>query len=251
MSDFQFSPDLLPQHIAVIMDGNGRWAKRQGKPRIYGHRQAVKAVRETIATASRLRIKAITLFAFSSENWKRPEEEVRVLMDLFMTVLTREVKKLHKNNLRLQIIGDKTRFSEGLQKKIAAAEELTQHNTGTVINIAANYGGKWDITEAVKSIANNVAAGQLHPDEISESMISQHLSMSELPDVDLMIRTSGERRISNFMLWQMAYAELYFTDLCWPEFNEQALLEAISWFINRERRFGCTSEQLQALMIKE
>ncbi|MFH0256271.1 isoprenyl transferase [Vibrio rumoiensis] len=250
MSSTQFSSDLLPQHIAVIMDGNGRWAKQRGKPRIYGHRMAVKSVRETISTASRLGIKAITLFAFSSENWKRPEEEVSVLMDLFMAVLTKEVKKLHKNNLRLQIIGDKTRFSRALQKKIAAAEELTQANTGTVINVAANYGGKWDITEAVKQVAQQVSDGQLQPQDITESTISQYLSMSDLPDVDLMIRTSGECRISNFMLWQMAYAELYFTDLFWPEFDEQALLDAIAWFINRERRFGCTSEQLQSLMIK-
>ena len=250
MSNIQFSSDLLPQHIAVIMDGNGRWAKQRGKPRIYGHRMAVKSVRETISTASRLGIKAITLFAFSSENWKRPEEEVSVLMALFMAVLTREVKKLHKNNLRLQIIGDKTRFSNALQKKIAAAEELTQANTGMVISVAANYGGKWDITEAVKQVAQQVSDGQLQPQDITESTISQYLSMPDLPDVDLMIRTSGECRISNFMLWQMAYAELYFTDLFWPEFDEQALLDAIAWFINRERRFGCTSEQLQSFMIK-
>ncbi|WP_027696911.1 isoprenyl transferase [Vibrio litoralis] len=250
MSDTQFSSDLLPQHIAVIMDGNGRWAKQRGKPRIYGHRMAVKSVRETISTASRLGIKVITLFAFSSENWKRPEEEVSVLMDLFMTVLTREVKKLHKNNLRLQIIGDKTRFSPVLQKKIAAAEALTEANTGTVINVAANYGGKWDITEAVKQVAQQVSEGQLQPQDITEATISQYLSIADLPDVDLMIRTSGECRISNFMLWQMAYAELYFTDLFWPEFDEQAMLDAIAWFINRERRFGCTSEQLQSLMIQ-
>lgn len=250
MPNIQFSAELLPQHIAVIMDGNGRWAKQRGKPRIYGHRMAVKSVRETISTASRLGIKAITLFAFSSENWKRPQEEVSVLMDLFMTVLTREVKSLHKNNLRLQIVGDKTRFSHALQKKIAAAEVLTQANTGTVVNVAANYGGKWDITEAVKQVAQQVSEGQLQPQDITESTLSQYLSMADLPDVDLMIRTSGECRISNFMLWQMAYAELYFTELFWPEFDEQALLDAITWFINRERRFGCTSEQLQALMIK-
>ncbi|OEF23944.1 isoprenyl transferase [Vibrio rumoiensis] len=248
MPNSQFSSDFLPQHIAVIMDGNGRWAKKQGKPRLYGHRMAVKSVRETISTASRLGIKAITLFAFSSENWKRPEEEVNLLMDLFITVLTREVKKLHKNNLKLRIIGDKTRFGQVLQQKIAAAEELTKENTGTVINIAANYGGKWDITEAVKKVAAQVADGELTPEQIGENTISQHLSMADLPDVDLMIRTSGECRISNFMLWQMAYAELYFTELFWPEFNEQALLDAITWFINRERRFGCTSEQLQSLM---
>lgn len=248
MSDTQLSSELLPQHIAIIMDGNGRWAKQQGKPRLYGHRVAVKAVRETISAASRLGIKAVTLFAFSSENWKRPEEEVGLLMDLFMMVLTREIKKLHKNNLKLKIVGDKSRFSTSLQKKIAEAEYLTQSNTGLVVNVAANYGGKWDITQAVKQLAISIEKKQFTSEEITEESISQYLCMSDLPDVDLMIRTSGECRISNFMLWQMAYAELYFTDLYWPEFNEQALLEAISWFINRERRFGCTSEQLQSLM---
>lgn len=248
MSDTQLSSELLPQHIAIIMDGNGRWAKQQGKPRLYGHRVAVKAVRETISAASRLGIKAVTLFAFSSENWKRPEEEVGLLMDLFMMVLTREVKKLHKNNLKLNIVGDKSRFSTSLQKKIAHAEYLTQSNTGLVVNVAANYGGKWDITQAVKQLAISIEKKQFTSEEITEESISQYLCMSDLPDVDLMIRTSGECRISNFMLWQMAYAELYFTDLYWPEFNEQALLEAVSWFINRERRFGCTSEQLQSLM---
>ncbi|MFV0575527.1 MAG: polyprenyl diphosphate synthase [Vibrio sp.] len=248
MSDSPFSPELLPKHIAIIMDGNGRWAKQQGKPRIYGHKKAVSAVRESISTASRLGVQAITLFAFSSENWKRPEEEVGLLMDLFMMVLTKEVKKLHKNNLRLQIIGDKTRFSSALQKKIAAAEELTKDNTGTVVNVAANYGGKWDITEAVKQIAEKVSAGELQSQDITESMVGQFVCMSDLPEVDLMIRTSGECRISNFMLWQMAYAELYFTDLFWPEFNEAAMLDAVAWFINRERRFGCTGEQLQSLL---
>lgn len=248
MPNSQFSSDLLPQHIAIIMDGNGRWAKKQGKPRLYGHRMAVKSVRDTISTASRLGIKVLTLFAFSSENWKRPEEEVSLLMDLFITVLTREVKKLHKNNLKLRVIGDKTRFNKALQQKIFDAEALTENNSGMVINVAANYGGRWDITEAVKYVATQVASGELIPENITEDKISQHLSMSDLPDVDLMIRTSGECRISNFMLWQMAYAELYFTELFWPEFNEQALLDAITWFINRERRFGCTSEQLQSLM---
>ncbi|WP_153446430.1 isoprenyl transferase [Vibrio algicola] len=248
MADPQVSAELLPQHIAIIMDGNGRWAKQQGKPRLYGHRVAVKAVRETISTASRLGIQAVTLFAFSSENWRRPQEEVSLLMDLFMMVLTREVKKLHKNNLKLQIIGDKTRFSSPLQIKIAKAEALTQNNTGTVVNVAANYGGKWDITQAVKQLAMTVDSGELAPADITEETISQYLCLSDLPDVDLMIRTSGECRISNFLLWQMAYAELYFTDLFWPDFGEQPLLDAITWFINRERRFGCTSEQLQLFM---
>ncbi|MDA0146841.1 polyprenyl diphosphate synthase [Vibrio sp. LaRot3] len=248
MSNSQISPELLPKHIAVIMDGNGRWAKAQGKPRVFGHKNGVAAVRKTITTAARLGIKAVTLFAFSSENWRRPEEEVGVLMELFITVLSSEVKRLHKNNLRLRIIGDKSRFNDRLQKKIAQAEEMTAGNSGMVINIAANYGGKWDIMEATKAIAAKVEQGELTPEQISEALITEHLTMADLPEVDLLIRTSGECRISNFMLWQMAYAEMYFTPIFWPEFNEDSLIEAISWFIDRERRFGCTGEQIKSLM---
>ena len=248
MHNTQLSPDLLPKHIAVIMDGNGRWAKAQGKPRIFGHKNGVTAVRKTISTAARLGIKAVTLFAFSSENWRRPEEEVGVLMELFITVLSTEVKKLHKNNLRLRVIGDTARFSQRLQKKIAQAEALTASNDGMVINIAANYGGKWDILEATKSIAAKVQAGEMSIDAIDEDAMTAHLTMSDLPEVDLLIRTSGECRISNFMLWQLAYAEMYFTPIYWPEFNEDSLIEAVSWFVDRERRFGCTGEQVKALM---
>lgn len=248
MHNSQLSPELLPKHIAIIMDGNGRWAKAQGKPRVFGHKNGVAAVRKTISTAARLGIKAVTLFAFSSENWRRPEEEVGVLMELFITVLSTEVKKLHKNGLRLRVIGDTQRFSDRLQNKIAQAEALTANNSGMVINIAANYGGKWDITEATKAIALQVQQGELAVDEINESLITQHLTMADLPEVDLLIRTSGECRISNFMLWQLAYAEIYFTPIYWPEFNEDSLVEAISWFIERERRFGCTGEQVKALM---
>ncbi|GAL12615.1 undecaprenyl pyrophosphate synthetase [Vibrio astriarenae] len=248
MQTNQLSTDSLPQHIAVIMDGNGRWAKEQGKPRVFGHKNGVKAVRKTISSASRLGIKAVTLFAFSSENWARPQEEVGVLMELFISVLSTEVKKLHKNNLRLRVIGDKRRFSERLQEKIAKAEALTEHNTGMVINIAANYGGKWDITEAARNVAKLVASGELAPEEIDEAVITQHLTMSDLPEVDLLIRTSGECRISNFMLWQLAYAEMYFTPVYWPDFGEDNLVEAVTWFVNRERRFGCTGEQVKALM---
>lgn len=248
MQNSQLSPEQLPKHIAIIMDGNGRWAKAQGKPRVFGHKNGVVAVRKTISTAARLGIKAVTLFAFSSENWRRPEEEVGVLMELFITVLSTEVKKLHKNDLRLRVIGDTGRFSERLQKKIAQAEALTASNTGMVINIAANYGGKWDITEATKQIALQVQRGELSIDDINESLITQHLTMADLPVVDLLIRTSGECRISNFMLWQLAYAEIYFTPVYWPEFNEDSLVEAVSWFIERERRFGCTGEQVRALM---
>ncbi|MGR5340105.1 isoprenyl transferase [Vibrio astriarenae] len=249
MQTNQLSTDSLPQHIAIIMDGNGRWAKEQGKPRVFGHKNGVKAVRKTISSASRLGIKAVTLFAFSSENWARPQEEVGVLMELFITVLSTEVKKLHKNNLRLRVIGDKRRFSERLQEKIAKAEALTKNNTGMVINIAANYGGKWDITEAARNVAKLVASGELAPEEIDEAVITQHLTMSDLPEVDLLIRTSGECRISNFMLWQLAYAEMYFTPVYWPDFGEDNLVEAVTWFVNRERRFGCTGEQVKALMM--
>ncbi|GAB2654548.1 polyprenyl diphosphate synthase [Vibrio panuliri] len=248
MQNSQLSPELLPKHIAIIMDGNGRWAKAQGKPRVFGHKNGVAAVRKTITTAARLGIKAVTLFAFSSENWRRPEEEVGVLMELFITVLSTEVKRLHKNGLRLRVIGDSSRFNQRLQQKIAQAEALTANNSGMVINIAANYGGKWDITEAAKQVARQVQQGDLSVEEITESVITQHLTMADLPEVDLLIRTSGECRISNFMLWQLAYAEIYFTPIYWPEFNEDSLIEAITWFIERERRFGCTGEQVRALM---
>ncbi|EJG1659416.1 isoprenyl transferase [Vibrio parahaemolyticus] len=248
MQNSQAFSDSLPKHIAIIMDGNGRWAKSKGKPRVFGHKKGVNAVRKTVAAASKLGIKAMTLFAFSSENWRRPEEEVGLLMELFITVLSSEVKKLHKNNLQLRVIGDTSRFSERLQKKIVEAENLTASNTGMVINIAANYGGKWDIIEAAKALALKARNGEIRVEDINEQLITEHLTMADLPEVDLLIRTSGECRISNFMLWQMAYAEMYFTPEFWPEFDEDSLVEAVTWFINRERRFGCTGEQVKALM---
>ncbi|EHJ9993237.1 isoprenyl transferase [Vibrio parahaemolyticus] len=248
MQNSQAFSDSLPKHIAIIMDGNGRWAKSKGKPRVFGHKKGVNAVRKTVAAASKLGIKAMTLFAFSSENWRRPEEEVGLLMELFITVLSSEVKKLHKNNLQLRVIGDTSRFSERLQKKIVEAENLTASNSGMVINIAANYGGKWDITEAAKALALKARNGEIRVEDINEQLITEHLTMADLPEVDLLIRTSGECRISNFMLWQMAYAEMYFTPEFWPEFDEDSLVEAVTWFINRERRFGCTGEQVKALM---
>ncbi|MDN3698848.1 MULTISPECIES: isoprenyl transferase [Vibrio] len=248
MQNSQNFTDSLPKHIAIIMDGNGRWAKSHGKPRVFGHKKGVSAVRKTISAASKLKIEAVTLFAFSSENWRRPEEEVGLLMELFITVLSSEIKKLHKNNLKLRIIGDKSRFSARLQKKIIEAEELTANNTGMVVNVAANYGGKWDITEAMKSIATQVAEGKCSVSDIDEDMISQHLTMADIPEVDLLIRTSGECRISNFMLWQLAYAEMFFTEEFWPDFDEDSLVEAVTWFVNRVRRFGCTDDQVKALM---
>ncbi|WED28323.1 isoprenyl transferase [Vibrio sp. DW001] len=248
MPDIQVSSSHFPKHIAVIMDGNGRWAKARGKPRAFGHRAGAKAVRKTITGAAKLGVKAITLFAFSSENWRRPEEEVNLLMELFISALTREVKKLHKNNLQLRVVGNVSQFNSKLQKKIAEAEVLTTNNTGMVVNIAANYGGKWDITEAAKSIALKVQEGSLQPSDITEELFAKELTMSDLPEVDLLIRTSGECRISNFMLWQLAYAEMYFTDVLWPDFDEDKLVDAVSWFVSRERRFGCTSGQIKALM---
>jgi len=248
MPESQVTNKDLPKHIAVIMDGNGRWAKSKGKPRVFGHRAGAKAVRKTISGAARLGIQAITMFAFSSENWRRPEEEVSLLMDLFVTALTKEVKKLHANNLRLRVIGDISKFNTRLQEKIRDAEALTEKNSGMVVNIAANYGGKWDITEATKAVAEKVQSGELQVSDISEEVINSHLTMSDLPAVDLLIRTSGECRISNFMLWQLAYAEIYFTSEYWPDFDEEKLAEAVSWFVSRERRFGCTGEQIKALM---
>ncbi|PLC56930.1 isoprenyl transferase [Photobacterium carnosum] len=246
--DAVLSADCLPQHIAVIMDGNGRWAKAKGKARVFGHKAGVDAVRKTVSTANRLGIKVVTLFAFSSENWRRPEDEVSVLMELFMTVLGCEVKRLHKNNIRLCIIGDKSRFSARLQKKIIAAELLTEGNTGLVLNVAANYGGQWDILQATKQMMQRVIDQKLDIDSLTEQDLAQGLVTQGLPDVDLLIRTSGECRISNFMLWQTAYAELYFTEQHWPDFDEQSLANAVAWFVNRERRFGCTGEQIQALL---
>lgn len=248
MQNTQLSLDAVPKHIAIIMDGNGRWAKAQGKPRVFGHKNGVAAVRETISTAAKLGVQAITLFAFSSENWRRPETEVGVLMELFVTALSTEVTKLHKNNLKLQVIGDVTRFSKRLQKKIAKAEETTAQNTGMVVNIAANYGGKWDIAQAAQQVAKKVEQGELCSSDINEDILSEHMMMSDLPEVDLLIRTSGECRISNFLLWQIAYAEIYFTPVYWPDFKEESLIEAVTWFINRERRFGCTGEQIKALI---
>ncbi|MGF1688000.1 isoprenyl transferase [Photobacterium japonica] len=246
--DSALCADSLPKHVAIIMDGNGRWAKAKGKPRVFGHKAGVDAVRKTVSTANRLGIQAVTLFAFSSENWRRPEDEVSLLMELFMTVLSREVKRLHKNNIRLRIIGDTERFSDRLQQKIADAEALTANNTGMVLNVAANYGGQWDILQATKRLAIQVAEQGLTASDITEDMLAAGLTTADLPDVDLLIRTSGECRISNFMLWQTAYAELYFTEQHWPDFDEASFAQAVAWFVNRERRFGCTGEQIQALL---
>lgn len=236
--------DQIPQHIAIIMDGNGRWAQQRGKTRVVGHKNGVESVRAVVSTARKEGVKALTLFAFSSENWRRPEQEVSVLMDLFMLVLTREVRKLHKNGIRFQVIGDVSRFSDKLRRKIDEAQALTQDNTDMVLSVAANYGGRWDITHAASQIAEKVKQGELDVNQINESTFDSYTSLGDLPDLDLLIRTGGDYRISNFLLWQAAYAEFYFTDTLWPDFREDALKLAMDSFGNRERRFGQTGEQV-------
>ncbi len=226
------------RHVAIIMDGNGRWAKNQGKLRISGHKAGVKAVRRSVSFAVSNNLEALTLYAFSSENWSRPASEVTALMELFVWALDSEVKSLHKHNVRLHIIGDVSRFSNRIQERIRHAEELTQQNSGLTLNIAANYGGRWDIIQGVKKIAEQVQEGLLRPDQITEENLSAHLCMQGLAPVDLVIRTGREHRISNFLLWQIAYAEFYFTDVLWPDFDEHVFEGALNAFSLRERRFG-------------
>jgi undecaprenyl diphosphate synthase len=233
-----------PQHIAIIMDGNGRWAQAQGKNRVAGHKAGVESVRAVVKVARETDVKALTLFAFSSENWQRPEKEVSVLMDLFLYVLTKEVKRLHKNNIRFQVIGDLDRFSEKLQKSIKKSEDLTIENTGLILSIAANYGGRWDIASAAKVLANQVKNNEISLDDIDEHSLHEQTCLSGLPELDLLIRTGGDFRISNFLLWQAAYAEFYFTETLWPDFNEEQFTKAIDVFDQRERRFGKTGEQV-------
>lgn len=233
-----FDPNKMPQHVAIIMDGNGRWAKQQGKLRIFGHQNGVKAVRAAVNFAAKNQIKVLTLYAFSSENWNRPEAEVSALMTLFMKALDSEVKKLHKNNIRLKIIGNKSAFSDRLQQRIAESEALTANNTGLILNIAANYGGYWDIINATQQLAEQVRLGNILPSEITKERFQQELVTGEQPQVDLLIRTSGEQRISNFLLWQIAYAELFFSPVLWPDFDEQHFAEAIVAYQQRDRRFG-------------
>lgn len=238
-------PNKLPRHVAVIMDGNGRWAKQRNLPRVAGHKAGVKSVQNLVEQCVLKKIEVLTLFAFSSENWKRPEQEVGTLMELFFTTLNGEAKKLHKNKVQLRFIGDRQAFSEKLQKKIHEAEKLTSQNTGLVLVIAANYGGRWDITQAAKALAQQVADGSLSVDEITPEKMHAEVCMSDLPEPDLFIRTSGEYRISNYLLWQLAYSELYFTDTYWPDFDSEAFAAALDSFSNRQRRFGLTGEQLE------
>ena len=236
----------IPRHIAIVLDGNGRWARAKRRPRFMGHKKGVEAVREIVKACGALKIECLTLFAFSSENWKRPEEEIKNLMGLFMLALDREAKSMARNNVKLQIIGNLSFFSEKLQAKIKQVEELTAHCDGLRLIVAANYGGRWDITQAAKSLAKKVASGEMDANLISEDDMSSQLTTAGLPDPDLFIRTGGDKRISNFLIWQMAYTELYFTDVLWPDFNKDELQKAIADYSSRQRRFGKTSEQVVA-----
>ena len=235
----------VPRHIAIIMDGNGRWAKRQGKVRTVGHKAGVGALRRTVQACGDLGVEALTVFAFSSENWRRPRAEVGVLMSLFAASLAKEIDDLQDRGVRLRFIGDRAAFSQGLQTRIAQAEALTAGNATLNFQIAANYGGRWDIVRAARAAAQRVVAGELTVDAIDEAAFAAGLSLAQLPPPDLFIRTGGERRISNYLLWDLAYSELYFTDTLWPDFDRQALARAMAWFRGRERRFGKTGEQVQ------
>lgn len=240
-------PEILPQHVAIVMDGNGRWAQARSLPRHAGHREGVRAVRAVTEACGKLGIKALTLFAFSSENWERPAAEVSLLMELFLLALQRETNRLARHNVRLRLIGDRSRFSERLQAEIAAAEQRTAENTGLQLTVAASYGGRWDLTQAAAAMAREVQAGRLSPDEITPECVSRYLSTAELPEPDLLIRTGGEQRISNFLLWQFAYTEFYFTEVLWPDFRAPELALAFSDFARRQRRLGRTAEQVERL----
>lgn len=234
----------VPNHIAVIMDGNGRWARKRFLPRVAGHKRGVETVRDLVKQCAKLNVKYLTLFAFSSENWRRPEDEVSFLMALFMDALKREVTKLHENNIRLILIGDQSKFNAELVAQIKAAEQLTAKNTGLTLTIAANYGGRWDILNATNQMVSQNAIKHPNKTNFTEEDLAPYLAMHYAVEPDLFIRTGGEKRVSNFLLWQLAYTELYFTDTLWPDFDEKAFQLAIQSYQQRERRFGRTSEQL-------
>lgn len=234
-----------PRHLAIIMDGNGRWAKQRRLPRHAGHKAGVETVRRVVRLCVEQGIEVLTLFAFSSENWQRPKQEVSLLMELFMTALQGEINQLHSNNISLRFIGARDAFAKPLQQLIAEAEKLTEHNSGLTLVIAANYGGQWDIVEATKRLASLVECGTLKSQEINENLFAQQLCLADLPNPDLFIRTSGEQRISNFLLWQLAYTEMFFTDTLWPDFNQDTFVQALEFYSHRQRRFGRTGEQVE------
>ncbi|WP_236210492.1 polyprenyl diphosphate synthase [Metapseudomonas otitidis] len=236
----------VPRHVAIIMDGNNRWAKKRLLPGVAGHKAGVDAVRAVIEVCADAGVDVLTLFAFSSENWQRPADEVSALMELFLGALRREARRLNDNDIRLRIIGDRSRFHPELQAAMREAELLTAGNNRFTLQIAANYGGQWDITQAAQRLAREVQAGHLQVDEITPGLLQNCLATGDLPLPDLCIRTGGEHRISNFLLWQLAYAELYFSDLFWPDFKHDAMRKALADFATRQRRFGKTSEQIEA-----
>jgi len=235
----------LPQHVAIIMDGNGRWAKERGQDRIYGHHEGVLSVREIVNVAGEIGIRYLTLYAFSTENWNRPQEEVAALMELLVATIRKEADELNKNNVRLHVIGDFAALPEICQKEMQEAIDITAKNTGLNLILALSYSARWEILRAVKNIARDVKDGRLDPDHIDEQLFHRHLCTHDFPDPELMIRTSGESRISNFLLYQLAYSELYFTSIHWPDFRKQQFLQAIADYQQRERRFGMISEQIQ------
>lgn len=241
MSDAQ--PSQVPLHVAIIMDGNGRWARHRNRPRLFGHRAGQNVAEEVIRAARERGVKFLTLFAFSSENWKRPEDEVDNLMGLLANALEKQVSRLSEGGIRLRFIGDLSRFSAGLRNAMRDAEKATADHDGMVLNVAVGYGGRWDILQAVQQLANEVQAGQLDADGITEAMLVQHMGLGDTPDPELLIRTGGEHRISNFLLWNLAYTELYFTETLWPDFTVAELDQAIDWFAGRDRRFGDINEK--------
>lgn len=236
----------IPQHIAIIMDGNGRWAQKKGAMRIFGHRNALTAVRESIEISAEIGVKYLTLYAFSTENWARPQDEVNALMDILINSITDEVPTMMKNNIRLSSIGDIKSLPASAQAKLQEAKEITSQNTGLTVFLALSYSGRWEIENALKEIVKKVVEGQLSIEQISQQVIADHLDTKGVPDPELLIRTSGELRISNFLLWQLAYTELYFTEILWPDFRKEHLLEAVLDYQRRERRFGKTTAQIKS-----
>ncbi len=239
-------PAAQPVHVAIIMDGNGRWAKQRGLPRTAGHRAGVKSARRIVERMGEQGVEYLTLFAFSSENWQRPREEVGALMTLFSEVLKRETDDLDRNNVRLRFIGDRKSLGRKLGARIADAERRTEDNTGLKLNIAIAYGGRWEIVEAVREIAEKAQKGELVPADVDEAMLESHLALADCPDPDLLVRTGGEQRISNFLLWELAYAEIFFSETLWPDFSDADVDTALEFFCARQRRYGRTGEQIEA-----
>lgn len=244
IGDIPTRSGAVPVHVAIVMDGNGRWAEARGQPRHAGHRAGIASVRSTIEECIRHGVGALTLFAFSSENWRRPQAEVSMLMDLFLAALQREVKRMQTNDIRLRVIGEVAAFPDKLQQRIRAAEVATADNSRLMLQIAANFGGRWDITQAARRLARAAAAGELDPEAIDERAFGASTSLSGLPDPDLFIRTGGDQRLSNFLLWHTAYSELYFTPVLWPDFDAGAFRQALAEYARRQRRFGQTGAQL-------